>query len=167
MANTLGTLCVIDTVARELSPLQREQLAALAGQVMDQLVLRRQARELTAEVAARRASECALAANEQRWRSVVECVARSEIRHPGCLEPDRVLIVPAEGREEVRHSQGAHGIEVQLTADESVVVRKVLPLLEVDFRAENMFQRRSRCRREIDQGVVHVEEHSPDNHIQR
>ena len=42
----LGTLCVIDRVPRTLLPKQRELLTMLARQVMGQLELRRQAREL-------------------------------------------------------------------------------------------------------------------------
>ena len=42
----LGTLCVIDRVPRELSPLQQEALRVLSRQAMAQLELRRQTREL-------------------------------------------------------------------------------------------------------------------------
>ena len=42
----LGTLCVIDRVPRTLTPKQQEMLAMLSRQVMAQLELRRQAREL-------------------------------------------------------------------------------------------------------------------------
>ena len=52
--HTLGTLCVIDTVARPsgLTPEQRECLQALAGQVMEQLNLRRALADRTRELAA-------------------------------------------------------------------------------------------------------------------
>ena len=41
---TLGTLCVIDRVPRELSPKQKDALRVLSRQVMAQLELRRQTR---------------------------------------------------------------------------------------------------------------------------
>jgi len=44
--HALGTLCVIDRVPRDLSPMQLETLRVLSRQVMSQLELRRQAREL-------------------------------------------------------------------------------------------------------------------------
>ncbi len=42
----LGTLCVIDKVARELRPEQKQALRVLARHVMTQLELRRHAKEL-------------------------------------------------------------------------------------------------------------------------
>ena len=47
--HTLGTLCVLDTVPRTLTALQRSQLTRLSNQVMSQLLLRRRTAELTAE----------------------------------------------------------------------------------------------------------------------
>jgi diguanylate cyclase (GGDEF)-like protein/PAS domain S-box-containing protein len=68
----LGTLCVLDTVPRELTARQTERLAGLARQVVRMLDLRRQAGELATEVAARRTAELELRASEQRFRTVFE-----------------------------------------------------------------------------------------------
>ena len=67
----LGTLCVLDHRPRELSPLQRTQLRQLADQVMAQLLLRRQAAELRAEMAAHEETEAALRANDRLLRGVL------------------------------------------------------------------------------------------------
>ena len=56
--HTLGTLCVLDTVPRELTDRQSEQLRALARQAMAQLTLRRREIERTE--------------SERRWRSLVD-----------------------------------------------------------------------------------------------
>ncbi len=61
----LGTLCVIDTVPRELAPDQIESLKALGRQVVSQLELRRAAREQE------RLNE-ELKAGEQRFRALAE-----------------------------------------------------------------------------------------------
>ncbi len=69
----LGTLCVIDTQARELSPAQAKALATLARQVMSHLELRRQRHVLAAtlaqrndDLAALQSLQAALAEREQR-----------------------------------------------------------------------------------------------------
>jgi diguanylate cyclase (GGDEF)-like protein/PAS domain S-box-containing protein len=66
----LGTLCVLDVVARELTPTQTDQLAALARQVVGQLRLRRQAAELEASVAASKTAQQSLAKTERQWHAV-------------------------------------------------------------------------------------------------
>lgn len=48
----LGSLCVIDTVPRKLTPEQRDALRTLADEVMSHFLLRRQKRELEASLAA-------------------------------------------------------------------------------------------------------------------
>ncbi len=55
--HALGTLCVIDRVARELSPEQLEALQALGRQVQAQLELRRNLKRLAASLAARDRAE--------------------------------------------------------------------------------------------------------------
>ncbi|WP_170315489.1 diguanylate cyclase domain-containing protein [Nakamurella deserti] len=67
----LGTLCVLDVRPRDLTPLQRTQLTGLAGQVVAQLLLRRQAGRLQAETTAHEAAEEALRANERLLRGVL------------------------------------------------------------------------------------------------
>ena len=56
----LGTLCVFDVVPRVLTARQLEQLQVLAGQVVNQLELRRHAARLALEVTARESAEAAL-----------------------------------------------------------------------------------------------------------
>ena len=60
----MGTLCVLDTSPGRLSEVQRNQLRILAAQVVSQLEVRRQARELASEVRARLVADVAL--REQR-----------------------------------------------------------------------------------------------------
>ncbi len=67
----LGRLCVLNTVPGTLTERQREQLAVLAAEVVAQLELRRSARELAGEVAARRASEARLADTERLLRGIL------------------------------------------------------------------------------------------------
>jgi GAF domain-containing protein len=55
--HALGTLCVIDKVARELRPEQQQALRVLARHVMTQLELRRHATELAAAHKAREATK--------------------------------------------------------------------------------------------------------------
>ena len=59
--HALGTICVIDSVPRTLSPEQREALAALSRQVQAQLELRRNLHELKEALAARDTAEADVA----------------------------------------------------------------------------------------------------------
>ena len=68
---TLGTLCVLDTVPRLLTPAQSAHLTALARQVMAQLVLRKQARDLQREIATRERAEVALAESHGLMQGVL------------------------------------------------------------------------------------------------
>ena len=70
--HNLGTLCVLDTVPRELTETQVGQLRVLARQVVSQLELRRQAGALRAEVAARTEAQAMVAASERRFRALFE-----------------------------------------------------------------------------------------------
>lgn len=67
----LGSLCVLDTRPRDLTPRQLTHLTQLGDQVCAQLLLRRQARELDAEIGARRAAVEALQSNERLLRGVL------------------------------------------------------------------------------------------------
>ena len=62
----LGTLCVLDSVPRELSPEQRSGLEALSRQVMVQLELRRHLVGITEDLARQEASEAALREAERQ-----------------------------------------------------------------------------------------------------
>ncbi|HSE66279.1 MAG TPA: sigma 54-interacting transcriptional regulator [Gemmatimonadales bacterium] len=68
----LGTLCVIDTVPRELAPEAREVLRGLGRQVMAQLELRRTARELLRRSEENRATEHALRSSEALKTRIIE-----------------------------------------------------------------------------------------------
>ncbi len=58
--HVLGALCVMDVEPRTLSVLQRKHLQVLANQVLSQLELRNQARQVAAEVNARLAVDAAM-----------------------------------------------------------------------------------------------------------
>ena len=75
--HALGTLCVLDRAPRSITPTETEALATLSRQVMTQLELRRQRRELqqtvaqrNADLAAQQALQEALAEREQRLRRI-------------------------------------------------------------------------------------------------
>ena len=91
--HALGTLCVLDTCARQLTPDQAESLRSLARQVVRLLEARRVAHENGAlvealrarereaqrlaaaaalELAARQQAEAALRASEERWQFAIE-----------------------------------------------------------------------------------------------
>ncbi|WP_111767923.1 diguanylate cyclase domain-containing protein [Nakamurella deserti] len=67
----LGRLSVLSTEPGTLTARQEQQLVTLAAEVMAQLTLHRRTAELAAEVTARRASEAALAAQEQLLQGVL------------------------------------------------------------------------------------------------
>ncbi|MBA3523825.1 MAG: diguanylate cyclase [Geodermatophilaceae bacterium] len=68
----LGALCVLDRVPRTLTEDQVAHLRRLAGQVLSQLELRRQAHLLIEEVAARTVAVAELRVSEQRFRSLFD-----------------------------------------------------------------------------------------------
>lgn len=68
----LGTLCVLDTEPGRLNEVQRNQLQILANQVVSQLVVRRQARELASEVRARLEADAALREQRRMLRGVLD-----------------------------------------------------------------------------------------------
>jgi len=68
----IGTLCVIDNVARELSPEQHQALQALSRQVVTQLELRRNLKILSLETSARQKTQAALLESEERYRTLFE-----------------------------------------------------------------------------------------------
>ncbi len=91
--HALGTLAVLDRVPRELSAAQRRALLTLSHQVMSQLELRRQARELTATLARRDADLKALRTLQDTLAEREQRLARVTAQVPGvvyqyCLRPD-------------------------------------------------------------------------------
>ncbi len=89
----LGTLSVLDVRPRELTPLQARALLTLSHQVMSQLELQRQARELTQTLAQRDADLKALRALQDALAEREERLARVTAHVPGvvyqyCLRPD-------------------------------------------------------------------------------
>lgn len=95
----LGTLCVMDTRARELSPAQSAGLLALARQVVAQLRLRRRSAELTRALAHQEAAltdqrvlQAALAEREQRFARLAEQVPG--VVHQFQLRPDGSACFP-------------------------------------------------------------------------
>ncbi len=70
--HVLGTLCVLDVMARVLTQEQIETLTMLARQAVDQLELRRQADALATEVGARSAAETALRDSQRLLRGILD-----------------------------------------------------------------------------------------------
>ncbi|MGN5375570.1 GAF domain-containing protein [Sphingomonas hankookensis] len=73
----VGTLCVIDTVARPegLSATQRDMLCSLARQATTTLELRQLLAERDATLHRMAAAEAAISGNEQRWRRLFENIS--------------------------------------------------------------------------------------------
>lgn len=70
--HSLGTLCVIDRVARSLSPLQCEALQTLGRQVMAQLELRRNLTDLIDRTHKLEQTEAVARESEQRFRTIAD-----------------------------------------------------------------------------------------------
>ena len=85
---SLGTLCVIDTQPRQLSPEQLDALRALSRQAIAQLELRRQAMELELHIAELKATQASLRAATQMAEAATAAKSRfvanmsHEIRTP-------------------------------------------------------------------------------------
>lgn len=70
--HVLGTLCVLDTEPRELTEMQRTHLRILSAQVVSQLEIRKQSRQLAREVDARLAAHAALREQERMLDGVLQ-----------------------------------------------------------------------------------------------
>ncbi len=111
----IGALCVLDLVPRELNSLQREALRILSGQVMSQLVLRRQTREL--------------AQNARLLRTIFDS------------EPDCVKVLGADGTLRMMNRAGLAIIEADSLGQ--IAGHCVYPLLVPEHREafESLTQR--------------------------
>ncbi len=81
--HALGSLCVIDTVPRQLTQKQSEGLEALARQVMVQMRLRRLVKALSDEITEHAHTDQALAASERFARSTLDALTA----HVAILDP--------------------------------------------------------------------------------
>ena len=70
--HAVGSLCVVDTAFRQLTPPQQEALQALARQVMVQLELRRNVAQLEHATATRQQAEQQMREREERFRSLIQ-----------------------------------------------------------------------------------------------
>lgn len=89
--HALGTLCVVDFDAHELSPSQREAIRRLAQQGMAQLELRRQLLErdtLLAEISeARAAADAARERSDRLLHSILPASVAAELKAHDCVQP--------------------------------------------------------------------------------
>ena len=104
----LGTLCVIDRAPRTLTPAQEQALRVLARQVMVQLEMRRQTREL--------------AKSERLLRAIFDA------------EPECMKLLSADGRVQMMNRAGLQIIEAELF--EQVAGHCVFPLIAPEHRAQ-------------------------------
>ena len=103
----LGTLCIIDHVPRQLNASQRDALRTLSRQVMSQLELRRQTREL--------------AASERMLRGIIE------------NEPECVKLISADGTLRMMNPAGVKMMEAD--SFQEIANRCVFPTVIEEHRA--------------------------------
>jgi PAS domain S-box-containing protein len=98
--HALGMLCVNDRVPRELSPAQKTALEALSRQVVAQLELRHNVKELERSLAERKQIEEALQQQVTERERIDEVMRESEERFSSAFEeaPIGIALVSPEGR---------------------------------------------------------------------
>jgi anti-sigma regulatory factor (Ser/Thr protein kinase) len=93
---TLGTLCVLDSVTRTLTPEQVEALDALRRQAESQLELRRNLFELRQALAERDEAEARQLATIEELRAAHDNVAKLSSMMPFCSTCKFTMVIPAD-----------------------------------------------------------------------
>jgi anti-sigma regulatory factor (Ser/Thr protein kinase) len=94
--DSLGALCVIDRMPRQLSPVQLEGLDALRRQVEAQLALRRSLHDLQVALAARDRAEAAQQQMVSDLQAQVDNVRRLSALLPYCSTCQFDMVIPAD-----------------------------------------------------------------------
>lgn len=97
--HALGTLCVIDRVARTLTPAQQEALEALRRQAQAQLELRAGLSELEDALAERDRAEAAQLKLIEELRASLDRVSKLSALLPLCSTCEMNLLIPADPRQ--------------------------------------------------------------------
>ena len=130
--HSLGTICVIDRVPRDLDPARRRALGALARDVIAQLELRRRAAELGQAIAARAALEDRLA---EQLRLATGLNDRLELQRAE-LERANARLLEQAGTDELTGLKNRRRFDEVLAAARSAAARDGSPLsvlmLDVD-----------------------------------
>lgn len=106
--HALGTLCVLDTVARTLTESQTWALDALRRQVQSQLELRRNLADLEKSLAARDRAEAEQAALVHGLRESLDHVTTLSSLIPFCSTCELNMVIPADPAAIPQVAEGVH-----------------------------------------------------------